>query len=466
MEGARSKWERLPAVDWLEEHRLMIDDVRAALDWAFSPDGDAALGVSLTVAAVPLWFQLSLVTECCNRVESALAAPPTSRNAQAGMALYAAQAWTLMQTRGSIAKTRTSWNEVLRIAESLGDVDYQLRAIWGLWAGLLNASEFRQALALAQRFYELAETTGHSDDLPVGDRMIGYILHLLGDQRAARGHIERMLRNYIVPVAGSRIIRFVFDQKITARCFLARILWLQGQPDQAFLEVNDIVEVVAREKDPLSLCQALVQAACPVSLFIGDLDKAEGFIDVLLELSARDGLDFWQAYGHGFQGALLVKRGATEQGLALLTTALSELRELHFGVYYNYFLGEFAEACALAGHVDQGLAAIDEALRRSEHDEGRWCSAELLRLKGTILLRTPAAKQAESWFLKALDIARRQQTLSWELRAAMSLCRLWRDRRAGAKIRDLLLPIYERFTEGFDTPELREARDLLNAHRR
>jgi hypothetical protein len=163
MEGARSKWERLPAVDWLEEHRLMIDDVRAALDWAFSPDGDAALGVSLTVAAVPLWFQLSLVTECCNRVESALAAPPTSRNAQADMALYAAQAWTLMQTRGSIAKTRTSWNEVLRIAESLGDVDYQLRAIWGLWAGLLNASEFRQALALAQRFYQLAETTGHSD---------------------------------------------------------------------------------------------------------------------------------------------------------------------------------------------------------------------------------------------------------------------------------------------------------------
>ena len=465
MEGANAKWDKAPASEWLEEHRLFIDDVRAALDRAFSLGGDAALGVSLTLAAVPLWFQLFLVSECCGRVEAALAAPEASRDARANMGLHAAQGWTSMQTRGSVATTRESWNEVLRIAESLGDVDYQLRALWGLWACLLNRSEFRQALALAQRFCKLAAQHGHLGDLPVGDRMVGYILHLLGDQTGARRHIERMLANYVVPVTGSQMIRFVFDQKITARCFLARVLWLKGFPDQASSGVDEIVESAVAENDPLSLCQALVQAACPVSLFIGDLDKAKRFVDMLLEYPSRDGLDFWQAYGHGFHGALLVKRGDIARGLALLTTALAELRNIQFGVYYNYFLGEFAETSALAGNFDQGLAVIDEALRRSEHDEGRWCSAELLRLKGSILRRSQAQnafEQAESCFRQALEVARRQQTLAWELRAAISLCKLRRDHGAGVGTRELLLPVYEKFTEGFETPDLREARELLS----
>ncbi len=464
LEQAEEHWQKLPATKWLEKHRHLIDDVRAALDWAFSARGDARVGVSLTAAAVPLWFQLSLVSECCGRIERALATPKSDRDAREDMVLHAAHAWSLMQTRGSVSNTRAAWSAVLQVSQTLGDADYQLRALWGLWAGLLNKSEFREALALAEKFCELAAQQPDKTDLPVGDRMVGYILHLLGDQDGARLRIERMLNHYAVPVTGAQMIRFIFDQKVTARCFLARILWLQGFPDEAMRTVEDVMDVAAASGDILTLCQALVQAACPVGLLVGDLAKVEGFVEMLLDYSGRNGLDFWQAYGRCFKGALLVKRGDLQAGVTLLSAALADLRSIQFGVYYVVFLSDFAEASARVGKFEQGLAAIDEALERSERDEGRWYTAELLRIKGAIMLRSrvPAAvAEAEKYFLDSLDIARKQQTSSWELRTATSLARLWRDSRAGAKARNLLLDVYQRFTQGFETADLRAARELL-----
>jgi predicted ATPase len=190
---------------------------------------------------------------------------------------------------------------------------------------------------------------------------------------------------------------------------------------------------------------------------------------MLLGYSTSNGLEFWQAYGRCFKGALLVRRGEASEALSLLTAGLAQLRDIQYGVYYNVFLGDFAEASALAGAADQGLDAIHEALDRSEREEGRWCSAELLRIEGTILLssRAPdAIDRAEACFLASLDIARKQQALSWELRTATCLARLWRDRGARERARKLLAPVYERFTEGFETADLRAAQELLSELRR
>ena len=188
-----------------------------------------------------MWFELSLTSECAECVDRALAAPAASRTAESEMRLYATQAWSLMQTQGSVPATQAAWTRVLQLAEAQGDADYQLRALWGLWAGLLNRSEFRSALATAERFSELARRHSRNADFLVGERMIGYIVHLMGDQTRARLHIERMLSEYEVPIVGAQIIRFVFDQRATAQCFLARILWLQGHADQATRLVKDIV---------------------------------------------------------------------------------------------------------------------------------------------------------------------------------------------------------------------------------
>src|SRR6185312_1062238 len=406
LEQAQADWESRPATEWRERYRHLIDNVRAALDWSFSPAGDPVTGVALTVATVPLWFALSLTGECAERVDRALATQPESRNTDLDMRLYAARAWSLMQTTGFVAETEAAWTRVREISERQGDIDYRLRALWGLWASLLNRGELRSALSLAESFAELAAQHGNATDMSVGDRMIGYIRHLMGDQTQARQHIDRMLSRYEVPVVGAHIIRYVFDQRATAQCFLARILWLQGFPDQAVRLANSVVEGAHAGNDVLSLCQVLVQAACPVAFFVGDLAAARRSVSLLLEHSERQALVFWQAYGRCFQGMLSIKSGDLAEGVAMLGAALERLREIQFGVYYGVFLGEFADALGRVGRFKEGFAAIDEALARAERNDERWYFAELLRIKGALLLRRgepDALHEAERYFLESLD---------------------------------------------------------------
>ena len=430
LENAALEWEAKPATEWLDKHRHLIDNVRSALDWAFSTSGDAELGIALTVAAQPLWYQLSLMSEYGERVERALSSPALSRGSRHEMVLQASLGM-LMQTRGSMPKTTAAWAAALEASERLGDIDYQLRSLWGLWAGLLNKSDLRRALAFAEKFCDLAARSPQPSDLLVGDRMVGYIQHLLGEQTAARLRIERMVSRYVTPVIGSQMIRFVFDQRATARCFprpYSLVARLPG-PGHRHSRRYRRGGVAARE-DVLSLCQVLVQAGCPVSLFVGDMDKLERYVEALLDHSARNTLDFWRAWGRCFKGVLLIRRGDAAGGLTLLRAALSELRHIEYGVYYVVFLGEFAEASGRAGDVAQGLVAIDEALERAERNEERWYLPELLQIRGDLALRegTPhSADEAEKWLRQSLDLAREQETRSWELRTTSSLCRLWRE---------------------------------------
>ena len=171
---------------------------------------------------------------------------PVSRQDQvetcaARMKLYAALGLSLMQTKGP-ACAGPPWTKALELAGSLDDTEYQLRALWGLWMCALSSGEYRTALALAQRFCTLAANQPDPVDLLLGERMTATPLHYLGDQTNARRHIERMLARYVTPVHRSHIIRFQFDQWLRASCTLARILWLQGFPDQAMRTAQSSVE--------------------------------------------------------------------------------------------------------------------------------------------------------------------------------------------------------------------------------
>ena len=463
LDRAGRAWARQPAADWLKDHRHLLDNARAALDWAFSPKGQATIGVALTIGAVPLWFQRSLVAECTDRVRHALSSPAATLDAAQEMRLHAALAWSLMQTRGSVPETRTAWSRTLELAEALDDADHQLRAIWGLWAGLLNAGEFRPALALAERFTRIAIDRSDISDRLVGDRMVGYILHLLGEQTRARRLIERVVDDYAMPVVGARIIRFIFDQHATARCFLARILWLQGHADQATRLVEDIVERAQRGEDTLTLCQVLVQAACPVALFTGDLAAAARYVALLRDEATRNALDFWGVWGRCFEGVLLLGQGDRAAGLPLLGDALGELRAIQYGVYYIVFLADYADALSASGRVEQALSTIDDALTRSDRNEELWYMPELLRLKGELVLRAggpTADAEAEPHFVSSLALARQQGTPAWSLRTAMSLARLRRVQHRPAEGMQLLAEVQDGFTEGFGTADLRAAAAL------
>ena len=465
-ERAEAELETRTSNEWLTIYGRHIDDMRAALDWAFSPNGDVSVGAALTAVSVPLWMQLLLLDECRERVERAISvirAEP-SPDARREMKLCAALGLSLAQTKSPVTKTRAAWTKVLEFAERLEDTEFQLRALWGLYNYHLNAGEDRAALTFAERFWSVAAKQSDPADLLIGHRMIGTSLHYLGEQAEARRHIEYMLNRYVTPDHRSYIIRFQFDQKVLAHVFLARILWLQGFPEQAMCAAQNSVEKARAIEHSLSLCIALTDAACPIALLVGDLTAAERNAAMLVDHSARRGLDMWNALARGFQGTILIQRGDVTTGLRLLRTARGELRETGFTERYQALLTRLAEGFGRAGQAAQGLMTVEEALTRSEHDEEHWYIAEQLRIKGELLMlqgAPGAAVASEDHFRRALDLTCRQGALSWELRAAMSLARRWKDQERIAEARELLARVYGRFTEGFATSDLEEAKGLL-----
>ena len=469
-ERAEAEWETLPTTEWLAAYGREIDNLRAALDWAFSPDGNETIGVALTAASVPLWFQLSLMDRCRVRVERALASlgPGSNRDPRRDMKLHAALGASLLYTRGPVPETGAAWTSALETAERLADTEYRLRALWGLWTYRHYAGEYRSALALAQRFSDLAATQTNPADLCVADRMMGLSLHYLGDQHAARRRLEQMLDRYIAPVHRSHRVRFVYDQRVIARAVLAHTLWLQGWVDQATRVAQLAVEDARTTDHPPSLCWALLEGACPIALYTGDFAALERSLTWLLDHTTRHALAMWHAFGRKLQGLLLIKRGDVDAEARVLRPALEELREARFALHHTGFICAEAEALGEAGCVSQGLGAIDDTIKRSERTEEQWAIAEMLRVKGELLLlqgAVDAAAAAEALFLQALDWARRQELLSWELRCATSLARLWHQQRRTSHARELLAPVYGRFTEGFTTADLVAAKALLETFR-
>jgi len=466
-DGAEAEAETRPTDEWLADYGPTIDNLRAALDWAFSPGGDAAIAVALTAAAVPLWTHLSLVEECRYRVEQALASlgQQEDRDKHREMQLAAALGAALLYTRGGTPETRAAFERALEIADSLDDTDYRLRALWGLWVDRMNDGAVGDAMRLAERFSLLASRSADPIALPVGERTMGFALHFRGDQANARRHIERMFSSYVPEVHDRPIIRFQFDPWLTARMRFAVILWLQGYPDQATRTVESCINDALSINHAVTLCNAFAQGACPIALLTGDLEAAERSVAMLLDHAERSGLSFWQADARCFKGVLLIRR-SDARGLDILRNALDEFASATSHTRYDAFLGELAEAFGRLGDVPRGLAALDRALDRTERTEGRWYVAELQRIRGELLLlggAPGAATAAEGHFRQALDWARRQGALSWELRAATSLARLLSDRGRSADATALLQPVYDRFTEGFDTADLKAAKALLDA---
>jgi predicted ATPase len=466
-ERAEVEWETRPTVEWLDDYGWCIDNLRATLDWAFSPGGDASLGVALTAAAGPLWMQLSLMEECRSRIERALPAlaAGANRDARHEMKLHAALGASLIYARGAVAEIGAAWTRAYEVAESLDDAEYQLRSLLGLCFFQTASARHRAALALAQRFCTLAAKRSDSNDRLIGERLIGVSQHYLGNQPSARRSLEHMLDHYVPLAQRSHIIPFPLEQRVMARALLARVLWLQGFPDQAMRTADTSIADARAANHANSLCYALSQAACPIALLVGDLAAADHYVEMLFDHATRRAPLLWHAWGCCYQGLLVIKHGDVVTGLQALRDAYNELGEARFAAM-RLIAFQMAEALGYAGQVADGLAAIEEAIARSEHTDERWLMAELLRVKAELLClqaAAGAAAAAEDHFRQALDWARQQGALSWELRAATSLACLWREQGRSAEGMALLQPVYDRFTEGFGTTDLKAAKALLDA---
>jgi predicted ATPase/DNA-binding winged helix-turn-helix (wHTH) protein len=447
-ERAESEAALRPRARWLADYAGEIDNLRAALDWCFSPRGDGSIGTALTAAAVPLWVHLSLLEECRSRAAQAIDAlksSPDSRQREE-MKLYAA----LGASTSKAPEMGAAFTKALEIAEKLGDAKGQLRALSGLNFYHTGSSRYLAALPFAQRFHDLATNESDLYDRLFGERMLGTSKHFLGDQIGARRHLTEALSHYAAIDPRRDIIRYQTDLAVSARVFLARVLWLQGFPEQAAQAAETSVTEAQVAGHAVSLCLALALAACPVALWVGDLARATRYARMLFDHSREHSLPLWREFAVRFQQAIAVKGGDLE-----------ERGEPNFSFRSLTGLAELAEALMSVGRLAEAAAAVEAGIEQSD---GGWITPELLRLKGELCLlqsAPAAAGTAQALFRRALEAARPRGALSWELRAATSLARLLHRQGRYADATACLQPIYDRFTEGFDSADLSAAKRLL-----
>jgi predicted ATPase len=243
---------------------------------------------------------------------------------------------------------------------------------------------------------------------------------------------------------------------------VARLLWDLGYPDQAVQRDQEALALAHVLAHPYDLVDALLQSA-HLHRRRQEWQTVQTHVEAILALATEHGFARYAALGVFFRGKALAAQGQGAEGIAQMRQGLAALRATGAGSGMSAFLTLFAEAYGQVGQAEEGLHLVAEALAVVDTTGGRAYKAELHRLRGELLLRqaVPDAPQAEACFQQALEVARRQQAKSWELRAAMSLSRLWQQQEKQAEARALLAPIYGWFTEGFDTADLQEAKALL-----
>ena len=454
------------SIDDVARYGREIDNVRAALDWSFSQGGDAAIGVALTAAFAPVWLHLSLVIECRERAERAveILAPGLNLGAPLERRLHIALAVALILTMGPVDRTRAVVAKARDLAESVDDVEAQLRMLWAQWSVEFTTGECRVARATVRRFSEVARRTGDEGLVLVADRLIGNMRRIAGRPSEARMLLERVLERYVAPKNQRHRILFHYDQHALARAMLAHVLCLQGYVDQAKEQARISFEEAGPSDDGFSRCWTLQYAVCPIALMTGDMVVADHAVASMNDLAARLDATLWKILGSFWEGKLLVERREFARGSALLQKALDTCDQTGWRICNAEFLGVLAQGLAGLGQLDMALVTVDKALARAEQSGERYSVPELLRIRGEVLLRqavNAGQPAAEDCLLDAIAAAREQGALFWELRAALSLARLRTNQNRRDEANQILGPVFDQFTEGFEATDLKQAKSLL-----
>jgi hypothetical protein len=298
LQAAELDWEHCTTSEWLKKYGEHINDVRAALDWCFSPQGDAAVGVDLTVVSTPLWFQLSLVGEFLKAIDWAIDRldSHTPHGRYRLMQLYAARSGAVRQTQGPRAEAAQNAVIALDLAEALGAEDYQFRVLWAFCAEHIMRGDYATALAFAGR---MGASLGESPDRPaeqIYERNMAQVLHFMGRHGEARTFAEAASTGR---TTNSRMAYFTparLDQEVVVHAIMARILWIQGYADQAMSHAEEAVARAREVGHPFSISYALAAGACPVAMWRGDVARAAAWTGQLVENSKIHSLRYYEAW--------------------------------------------------------------------------------------------------------------------------------------------------------------------------
>ena len=379
------------------------------------------------------------------------------------MKLQIALGLALIFTMGPTTRIKSAITFALRAARDLNDEGTELQALWALWILDTGTEEIRAGQSTVEQFEELARRLGDLSLVAFADRLAGYTLHLAGKQKDAERRFRQVINAPSVPMA-QRYTILNYDHRAASRAGLAVTLCLQGLVDQAVDESHASLREALASRHLVSTCEVIRLAVFPIAIIMRDFAAAEQAIGMLVDVATSQNGTYWIILGQFLKGELAVRRGEFAPAVALLRNAFDLCSENGWASRYSQFQTVLAEGLAGLGHVKQALSAVDAALARARRGGELIYAPEILRTKGELVLNdgTLGSAAAEHCFLEAIDLARQQGALLWELRATLGLVRLkarcGRREEAGSE----LSMIYDQFTEGFEVWDLRAARGLLH----
>lgn len=445
-----------------------IDNVRTALDWSFSAPGDGATGIELAAYYAPVWLHMALAAECRERCERALAEPDGDGEAGARRRVWlrGALGSALVDAAGPEEQTKAALTEAIKTADQLKDLDTQAVALFRLAPVLEFRGEYREAWAAAERLAWIAHQCGDPDARDAADRTMGMMLLGSGRLRQAQTCFERILQTPAPPESQRRFYWYHLGSRAVTRAMLARALCLRGLMDHAQNEANASLAELRAVNSQLSLCRVIAFGMSRVTLMTEDAVAADQTVALLSETARLANAPFWQIQGRFLEGRLLIERRDYARGAQVLRDAFEYCRRIGWPLSQPECTAALAEALAGLGRLDEALETVDGTLAgvgQRENSQSLYVP-ELLRIKGEILLQHAsdgALSGAEELFAQAGALSRGQGALLWELRTALSLARSRVRQGRLLEARQILAPVYERFTEGLGTADLRNARALL-----
>jgi predicted ATPase/DNA-binding winged helix-turn-helix (wHTH) protein len=439
-----------------------VDNLRAALNWAFSVEGDAKIGVELAAASACTWMAMALLTECREWMTKAISRlDDAGAGSRQEMIIQSALASCMMFTDGMTEESYMTWAKARLLAECLNDTDCQLDSLLVLWAHQIRLPSYAEAIELADRCGDVAEGSGNSGAIATANYIRGVTCHHVGRILQAEAHFKLSLHRDNEASRQSLITRFGYDRKVDALAVLANLAWLRGCPDQARrLNLRSIAE--ARQLDhAVPLCVALAWASFNTYLTGPDDLETEALANELVDHAAKYAVESYHGFGLSMQALCRVRRGEGDAASATLYRGLEKLSAARYGVFNWILQAEFARCTAVAGRPRRGLAVFERA--KINLGDTQWYAPELRRIRGELALgNDEGLAVGRQYFLSALELSDRQASLSWALRAATSLAIA--EKSAGRKEAAwrTLQATHAKFREGLETVDLRLAKQVLN----
>jgi predicted ATPase/DNA-binding winged helix-turn-helix (wHTH) protein len=438
-----------------------LGDIRAALEWSFGPDGNDRAATRMAAAASQLLLAKSLFTECRDWMEKAIDRIAADDDPRDQMEIHASLALSLMFTAGNSERVRDAFNTALTLAERREDAYQQLQLLSGLSMYLHRTIDAAGSLEVALRAESVANKTGNPEDAALADSMLGAAYYVLADHVRAPKYLERALRG--APAARRfNATQYLFDLRTTSLFNLTRSHWFAGNLDRAAGCAERTVVEAERSDHPIALCRALI-LTMPLYFWIDELGQVERNLSVLELTAEKYSLEPFRAVAVGLRGRHLVRIGHMEDGMCHLRDSLEKLRILRYEMLVTDFVSELAVSLAKQNERAEALVLIDGSIATQLRSKRPLHLPALFLAKGSALVCGESQQRdlAVECFEEAMTLAGQQSALSFELRAGLELGRLWIDRGQVRRAHDLIGAIYDRFTEGFETPDLVLARRIL-----